>query len=149
MSRRLILDQELAGSPSEVFPFFGDAFNLERITPAFLRFRVLTPEPIVMGVGTLIEYRLRLHGIPIRWRTRISAWEPPIRFVDEQVSGPYRRWVHEHTFEATHRGTTLARDVIDYAAPGGRVVERLLVDRDVDRIFDHRRRVLAGLFPLS
>src|SRR5690242_15517200 len=83
----------------EAFAFYGDAHNLERITPPWLGFEVTTPGPIEMGVGTLIEYRLRLHRVPVRWRTRITAWEPPRRFVDTQVRGPYSLWEHTHTFE--------------------------------------------------
>lgn len=128
-----------------VFPFFADARNLERITPPFLRFRVLTPEPIEMGVGTLIDYRLRVHGLPLRWRSEITAWDPPHRFVDEQRRGPYRKWHHEHTFEPRDGGT-LAKDSVEYAVPGGALVDRLFVRRDVERIFAHRRRVLSELF---
>jgi ligand-binding SRPBCC domain-containing protein len=130
----------------EVFPFFADARNLERITPPWLRFRILTPGPIEMREGALIDYRLRIRGVPVRWRTRIAAWEPPYRFVDEQVRGPYRRWVHEHTFEATDGGT-LCRDRVRYAVPGGALVARALVRPDVERIFAYRRDVLTALFP--
>jgi ligand-binding SRPBCC domain-containing protein len=82
-------EQRVALPIDQAFAFYGDARNLERITPPLLRFEVTTPKPIEMGVGTLIEYRLRLHGVPVRWRTRIEAWEPPKRFVDVQVKGPY------------------------------------------------------------
>ena len=101
MSKPLTLDTELflPRPREEVFPFFADAFNLEAITPPFLRFKVTTEAPIEMQVGALIDYKLRLHGIPITWRTRIAAWEPPYRFVDEQLKGPYSLWRHEHTFE--------------------------------------------------
>src|SRR3954451_64976 len=91
-------EQILPGAPDEVFPFFADARNLEAITPPLLRFRVTTPEPIEMGAGTLLEYRLRIHGIPVRWRTLIEDWAPPHRFVDTQLRGPYARWHHTHTF---------------------------------------------------
>ena len=105
----------------EVFDFFADAFNLEAITPPWLNFSVKTPAPIAMETGTLIDYRLRLHGIPITWRTLISVWEPPFRFVDQQLRGPYRLWHHEHTFEELDGGT-LVRDTVDYAVPGGPLV---------------------------
>lgn len=129
----------------ELFEFFGDAMNLEAITPPWLRFHVETPRPIEMQPGTLIDYRLRLHLIPIRWRTEISAWEPPYRFVDRQLKGPYRLWVHEHTFEP-QRGGTLARDRVEYQVPGGWLAQTLLVRRDLRKIFAFRRQVLQQRF---
>ena len=129
----------------EVFEFFADAHNLETITPPMLRFEALTPAPIRMGAGTLIDYKLRLRGIPMRWRSEITAWEPPHRFVDEQRRGPYSMWVHEHTFEEKDGGT-LARDIVEYAVPGGALVNRLFVARDVRRIFEYRtERLLEEL----
>jgi ligand-binding SRPBCC domain-containing protein len=134
--------QRLPGRPpAQVFAFFADAFNLEAITPPWLSFRVITPGPIEMRAGALIEYRLRLHGVPVRWLTRIEAWEPGGRFVDVQVRGPYRLWHHTHTFEADGKGGTLVRDVVRYALPLGPVgdlAHRLFVARDLRRIFDHR-----------
>ncbi len=138
--------QGLPGSPEAVFPFFGDAGNLEAITPPFLRFRVLTPRPIAMHAGTLIEYRLRLHGIPIRWVTQILDWEPGVRFVDSQVKGPYAIWHHTHDFEPDAGGGTVMTDTVRYALPGGPVGElarRLVVARDLETIFDHRREAVA------
>jgi len=128
----------------EVFAFFADAGNLEAITPPWLGFEVLTPRPIAMRPGTLIDYRLRLRGVPLRWRTEISVWQPPHRFVDEQRRGPYREWVHEHTFTAVDGGT-LVRDRVRYRVPGGWLVHELFVRRDVERIFDYRRERLASL----
>jgi ligand-binding SRPBCC domain-containing protein len=142
-------DIRLARPIDEVFAFFADAHNLESITPTFLRFHVLTPAPIRMSPGTLIDYRLSLRGVPIRWRTRIESWEPPLRFVDLQLSGPYRLWHHEHTF-TTIPGGTLCCDRVRYAVPGGpgleRLVERYLVRRDVERIFEYRRARLIERF---
>lgn len=129
----------------EIFPFFADARNLEAITPPFLRFVVLTPAPIEMRAGTVIDYKLRIHGLPVRWRTLISAWEPPVRFVDEQVRGPYRQWIHEHTFEE-REGGTLMRDRVRYRVPGGALIDRLFVRRDVERIFAFRRDTLMRHF---
>jgi ligand-binding SRPBCC domain-containing protein len=129
------------------FELFGDAFNLERITPPWLNFRVVTPRPIDMREGTLLEYRLRLHGIPVRWRTRITAWEPPHRFVDEQVSGPYALWHHSHTFEVDGEATIVS-DRVRYRigfGPVGAVALRLFVRRDVERIFDYRREAMLEL----
>lgn len=129
----------------EVWPFFCDARNLERLTPSFLRFEVLTPEPIDMQKGTLIDYKLRIRGLPIRWRSEITAWEPQHRFVDEQRRGPYRCWIHEHTFEA--RGDeTIARDYVQYDHVGGSLVNRLMVGPDVGRIFAHREKMLRQIF---
>ena len=125
-----------------VFAFYGDAFNLERITPPLLRFEVTTPRPIEMGVGTLIEYRLKLHRVPVRWRTRIEAWEPPRRFVDVQVRGPYSLWEHTHTFEEDGPEATIIRDRVRYSIPFGplgQLADRLLVRRDLKQIFDYRR----------
>ena len=144
--RVLIREQRLPAGPDEVFPFFGDALNLERITPPWLGFRVVTPRPIDMRPGTLIEYRLRLHGLPLRWLTRIDVWEPPHRFVDRQLRGPYRHWRHEHTFASDGRGGTLMRDRVDYSLPLGPLgwlADLLLVRRDLARIFDHRAESVA------
>jgi ligand-binding SRPBCC domain-containing protein len=129
----------------EVFAFFADACNLQALTPDWLDFSILTPAPILMRPGALIDYRLRLHGFRIRWQTEITAWEPPHRFVDEQRRGPYRLWVHEHHFEARDGGAEV-RDIVRYAAPGGRLVEWLFVRRDVERIFQFRREKLLALF---
>lgn len=133
----------------EVFAFYADALNLERITPPWLRFRVITPGAIDMGPGTLIEYRLRLHGLPVRWLTRIETWDPGKRFVDEQLRGPYRVWHHTHEFEADGPAATVVRDRVRYALPFGPLGElarRAFVGRDLDRIFAHRQRAVAQYF---
>jgi hypothetical protein len=129
----------------EVFPFFADAANLETITPPWLRFSVTSPAPIEMRVGTLIAYRLKVHGIPLRWQSAITAWEPPFRFVDEQRRGPYRAWIHEHRFESNGAGT-LATDLVRYAVLGGSLIDRLFVRRDVEKIFVFRQEKLKELF---
>ena len=129
----------------EVFKFFADPRNLEKLTPPWLRFKVLDPDSIAMENGATINYRLRLRGIPLRWRSRIARWDPPRGFVDVQVRGPYRKWIHEHRFESS-RGGTLVSDRVDYAVLGGRLVNRLLVRRDLERIFDYRTAVLARIF---
>lgn len=131
----------------EVFAFFSDAHNLDRITPPWLRFRVLTPAPIALAAGTWIDYRLRLRGLPIRWRSEITVWEPPRRFVDEQRRGPYRRWRHEHCFE-TRDGGTWVGDRVRYAVAGGPLAPwlvRTLVQPDLQRVFAYRRRALQRL----
>jgi ligand-binding SRPBCC domain-containing protein len=142
---RLEATQFLPHPREIVFQFFADAYQLEAITPPWLRFVVLNPPPITMQVGLRIDYRLRLHGLRIRWQSAISAWEPPVRFVDEQLRGPYRRWHHEHRFEPIDGGT-LCRGVVDYEVPGGRFVDRLFVRRDLREIFRFRQHKLAELF---
>jgi ligand-binding SRPBCC domain-containing protein len=129
----------------EVFAFFSDAGNLDRLTPPWLRFEILTPRPIAMRPGALIDYRLRLRGIPIRWRSEITAWEPPFRFVDEQRRGPYRLWRHQHTF-AERDGGTVVGDRVEYAVWGGALVNKLFVERDVRAIFRYRQQTLQSLF---
>ena len=134
--------------PEEVFPFFADAANLDAITPPWLYFRIVTPPPIEMRAGALIDYRLRVRGLPIRWRTRINLWEPPHRFVDEQLRGPYKQWIHEHTFEQAEGGT-LARDHVSYAVPFDALLHRVFVRPDVERIFAHRSAELKKRFAAS
>jgi ligand-binding SRPBCC domain-containing protein len=145
---RLEAVQFLPQSREQLFEFFADAFQLQTITPAWLHFRVLTPPPIAITAGALIDYRLRLHGIPLRWRSCIRVWEPPWRFVDEQVRGPYRRWHHEHVLEEVAGGTRCI-DRVDYSVAGGRWVDWLLVRRDVQRIFTYRQQKLAERFGVS
>jgi len=142
---RLVAEVRLPRGRDEIFPFFADARNLDVLTPPWLDFQVLTEGEIPMVVGARIDYRLRLHGIPIRWQSEISAWEPPFRFVDEQRRGPYRFWHHEHTFEEED-GLTVARDVVHYDVPGGRLVNALFVEGDVRKIFGFRHRKMRELF---
>lgn len=130
----------------EVFEFFSDAHNLNELTPPWLDFHVVTPRPISMRAGQLIDYRLRLRFIPIRWQSEITVWDPPRRFVDEQRRGPYSRWHHEHCFEPEGNGTRVT-DRVHYKAPGGALIERLFVRRDVETIFNYRTRKLLELFP--
>jgi ligand-binding SRPBCC domain-containing protein len=141
----LTAEQTVARGRDDVFPFFADAANLQRITPPFLRFRILTPRPIEMRTGATIDYALRVHGLPMRWRSVITEWAPPFRFVDEQARGPYRRWRHEHAFHERD-GATVVRDRVEYRTPGGALVHRLFVERDVRRIFAYRMAVLDRLF---
>jgi ligand-binding SRPBCC domain-containing protein len=132
---------------SDVFAFFGDARNLEAITPDFLHFHIITPGPIAMARGTRIDYRLRLFGVPFGWTTLIDSFDPPQRFVDVQIRGPYRLWRHTHQFVATADGT-LVTDTVEYALPFGLLGElahAVFVHRSVERIFDHRRRRIAEL----
>lgn len=130
----------------EVFRFFAEARNLEALTPPWVGFEVLTPAPIMMARGTLIDYRIRVHGIPLRWRTEIAEWQPPHRFVDQQLSGPYTLWHHTHSFEERDGGT-LCRDRVRYRPRGGALVNWLFVRRDVERIFRFREERMKELFP--
>lgn len=139
-------EQTVRRSLEEVFGFFSDPRNLEALTPSWLRFRVQGSSTPVMAEGTTIDYRLRVHGLPLRWRSRISCWEPPFEFVDEQVRGPYRSWVHRHSFRETEGGV-LVRDQVDYSVLGGALIHGLFVRRDLERIFDHRRESLASALP--
>lgn len=141
----LHVEQSLPAPVTEVFDFFADAFQLEAITPSWLRFQIVTAGPIVMRPGLLIDYRLRLHGWPIAWRSEISVWDPPRRFVDRQLRGPYRLWHHEHTF-AEQNGRTLVVDHIHYRVPGGRLINAWLVEPDLRRIFEFRQEVLRQRF---
>jgi ligand-binding SRPBCC domain-containing protein len=130
----------------EVCGFFADITNLQRITPPELRFRIVTPLPVEMRQGARIDFRLSLFGLPFGWHTEISCWEPPYRFVDHQLAGPYRRWVHLHEFEA-ERGGTRMRDTVDYVLPLGwlGLAGLPLVRRELDRIFDFREATIARL----
>ncbi len=123
------------------FDFYGDAANLEPLTPPWLNFEVMTPGPLAFQPGTLLDYKLRLHGVPIRWQTRIEIWEPPLRFVDTQARGPYSLWEHTHMFEKGGEQATLIHDRVRYEiplGPLGRLAHGLFVRRDLERIFDYR-----------
>jgi ligand-binding SRPBCC domain-containing protein len=141
-------EQVLPGTLGEVFPFFADARNLEAITPPLLKFEVVTPGEIPMRVGALIQYRLTLRGIGINWLTSIQEWDPPHRFVDQQVRGPYALWHHTHDFAPApgDPGSTLMRDTVRYAIGfgwAGAVAARAFVHRDVAAIFDFRREAVV------
>ncbi|MEO7042257.1 MAG: SRPBCC family protein [Gemmatimonadaceae bacterium] len=131
---------------AEVFAFFSDAANLERITPPELRFELTTPTPIEMKVGSLIDYRLRLFGVSFGWRTRIADWEPGVKFVDEQLKGPYAEWIHTHSFRADANGTWVG-DNVQYRLPLFPLSEIALpiVKLQLHRIFKYRTRKIAEL----
>jgi ligand-binding SRPBCC domain-containing protein len=146
---RLERQQFVPRPRDEVFAFFAEAQNLEMLTPAFLNFRILTPQPLDMRSGTLIDYRIRLGGIPMRWRTRIEMFDAPLRFVDVQLSGPYRYWHHLHEFQAAPGGT-LVMDRVTYSLPFGflgALAHWLFVRHALKRIFDYRQQRLAEVFP--
>ena len=148
MSEHILEWKTAIPAPREVvFAFFSDAANLERLTPPSLGFRILTRPPIAMAEGTLIDYAIRLHGIPMRWRTRICNWDPPAGFIDEQIKGPYRKWVHQHTFEETLSGTIMA-DRVCYAllfAPLGEVAFPLVCSK-LQKIFAFREKAILRIF---
>ena len=127
----------------EVFAFFADAANLERLTPPWLHFRILNPH-IVIARGVLIDYRLKIHGVPLRWQSEISRWDPPRTFVDEQRKGPYRRWAHTHTFEE-ERGGTRVGDSVEFEVPFEWIAGRFVM-RDVQAIFTFREQALSTIF---
>jgi ligand-binding SRPBCC domain-containing protein len=130
---------------AQVFNFFADPANLDRLTPPWLHFKILTPPTVQIRRGTLLDYRLRLHGIPMRWQSEIRVWNPSALFIDCQTKGPYSLWIHRHRF-LQKNGGTLVRDEIDYAVPGGKLVQRLLVAPDIERIFQFRHKILQDIF---
>jgi ligand-binding SRPBCC domain-containing protein len=138
--------QRLAAPLERAFELYSEARNLERITPPWLGFRVTTPGAIEMREGALIEYRLKLHGVPVRWRTRIAAWEPPLRFVDVQLRGPYALWEHTHTFARVGERSVEIADRVRYAlplGPLGEIAHAAFVERDLRKIFDYRAPAVA------
>ena len=139
-------EQLLEHPIEEVFRFFASAGNLDLLTPPWLGFNILTPLPIEMAVGTVIEYRIRLRGIPLIWTSEITEWRPPLSFCDEQKRGPYRFWIHRHTFEERPDGT-LVTDHVEYGVLGGAPVNRLFVAGELRRICAYRRERLSELFP--
>lgn len=141
-------EQWLPRDVKEVFTFFSDARNLDLITPPWLNFQVLTPGPIEMKPGALIDYRLKVRWIPLSWRTEILEWEPPRRFVDLQVRGPYKLWRHEHTFDPGEGGTWI-RDRVEYAVPGWilePMVHCMFVGPDIRKIFEYRKKKIEEIF---
>jgi len=129
------------------FDLYADSRNLEPMTPPWLHFRLTSRGPVRMEAGALLEYSLRLHGVPIRWITRIETWSPPTGFVDTQAKGPYSLWEHTHAFEEAD-GATLIHDRVRYAiplGPLGAIAHRLFVRRDLKRIFDYRAQAFASL----
>jgi ligand-binding SRPBCC domain-containing protein len=146
---RAFSDEIWIAQPREkVFEFFSNAANLDAITPAWLDFKIITPMPVEMHAGTLLEYRLKLKGIPIRWLTEIMEWDPPRRFVDRQLKGPYRKWIHTHMFEVKDGGT-MVKDQVLYEIPGWifePLMHRFFVGPDIKRIFEHRHKELKKRF---
>ncbi|MGA0333450.1 MAG: SRPBCC family protein [Kiritimatiellia bacterium] len=132
----------------EVFAFFSRPENLQRLTPSQLQFQILTPDPIVMREGVQLDYKLKVHNIPLRWTSLISNWNPPHEFTDKQLKGPYKVWVHSHRFRTEGNGTQVD-DHIQFRAPGGKLLEKLIVQRDLASIFNYRQKILSEIFGLS
>jgi ligand-binding SRPBCC domain-containing protein len=133
----------------EVFQFFSKAENLNLLTPPELEFKILTPLPIKMGVGTLIDYRIKLNGIPFNWKTEISKWKENECFEDQQLKGPYRIWHHTHAFKAVAGGTEMT-DTVKYLSPGWflePIIQALFIKKKVEAIFDYRNNKLKEIFP--
>lgn len=140
--------QRVEVSAERAFAVFGDALNLEPMTPPWLHFELTSPEKVEIGAGALLDYRMRLHGVPIKWRTLIETWEPPFRFQDRQLRGPYKLWEHTHLFEPVGENACVVHDKVHYAiplGPLGRLARVLFVRRDLERIFDFRRDAFAEL----
>lgn len=138
----------IAAPIESVFSFFSKAENLDRITPPWLHFKILTLLPVEMGEGTLLDYQLKLHGIPVRWQTQITNWNPPFQFVDVQLRGPYRKWVHTHTFTSQNNGT-LVKDSVEYAVSGfflEPLIHKYFIEPDLTRIFEYRQKQLTKIF---
>ena len=132
----------------EIFPFFAEAKNLEKITPPHLRFHIVGMNTETINKGTLIDYKLQLYGVPFKWKTKISEFEPNKMFIDEQLKGPYSKWVHLHTFEQINGGTLL-KDLVHYRIPMGALGKILLgrfIRKDIEKIFNYRKSVIAELF---
>ncbi|MBT3227252.1 MAG: SRPBCC family protein [Deltaproteobacteria bacterium] len=129
-----------------VFDFFSDAGNLERITPPELRFRIVTLQPIQIRQNTRIDYQLRLYGIPFSWQTEITFWNPPHKFIDSQIRGPYRSWIHTHHFQEADGGT-LMHDRVEYKLPFSPFGELLfpLIQRQIKRIFSYRKTAILQI----
>lgn len=140
-----ITEETLLDAPlEEVFEFFSKAENLAKLTPSTLGFHILTPLPIDMKKGTLIDYNLKIRGVPVTWRTEITVWEPNVRFVDSQLKGPYAQWIHEHRFAAEGNQTRMW-DKVDYALPFGilgEIAHAIYVKREVEGIFAFRQKAM-------
>jgi ligand-binding SRPBCC domain-containing protein len=144
LERKQIIERPLR----EVFDFFADAGNLEKITPPELNFHITTPQPIDIRKGALIDYELKLRGIPIRWKTEITQWNPPFDFVDTALKSPYKQWIHLHTFEEGEAGETIMRDRVRYRLPLEPLgdIAHFYVKKELKYIFDYRYKVIKEIF---
>lgn len=133
----------------EVFDFFADALNLERITPPELNFKIISTQPIDIKKGAFIDYKLKLRGIPITWKTEITQWNPPHDFVDTALKSPYKQWIHLHTFEENEKGETIMRDKVRYRLPLEPLgdLAHWYVKKELEYIFDYRYKIIEEIFP--
>jgi len=144
LHRQAVIAQPLG----KVFEFFSKAENLELLTPSWLKFKILTPLPIKMVKGVLIDYQIKLIGLPMNWKTEISEWQPPHFFIDTQLKGPYTKWVHKHHFKEVEKGTEIT-DIVNYQLPGGLLApaaHSLIVKHQLKSIFDFRTRIIKEYF---
>lgn len=149
MAEHILERKQIVKRPrAEVFEFFADAGNLERITPPELNFQIITPQPIDIKKGALIDYRLKLRGIPITWKTEITQWNPPHDFVDTALKSPYKQWIHLHTFEDGEAGETIMRDIVRYRLPLEPLgdIAHFYVKKELAYIFDYRYKVIEEIF---
>jgi ligand-binding SRPBCC domain-containing protein len=147
-SHILIRNTNINEKIENVFDFFSKAENLNKITPPVLGFKIITPLPVEMKKGSIIDYKIKLNGIPFRWRTEITKWDPPYLFEDTQIKGPYKMWIHEHRFEEKN-GVTFMTDTVNYLSPGGIfefIPHKLIVKKKVEFIFDYREKIFDELF---
>ena len=149
MSEHILERKQIIERPrEEVFEFFADAGNLQRITPPELKFHILTPQPIDIKKGTLIDYQLKLRGIPITWKTEITEWNPPFDFVDTALKSPYKQWIHRHRFTVGERGETVMEDIVRYRLPLEPIgdLAHFYVKKELNYIFDFRRKTVEKIF---
>lgn len=146
---RIISRETFVNKPiDEVFAFFAKAENLNIITPPELNFKIITPMPIDMKKGTLIDYKIKLNGISFKWKTEITDWSPPYVFVDTQIKGPYKVWIHEHIF-VSQGSSTIVKDIVSYLPPGWLlepVIHKLAVKKKLEHIFDYRMEKIKSIF---
>ena len=150
MAEHILESRQIVERPrEEVFNFFADAANLERITPPELNFKIISAQPIDIKRGALIDYKLNLRGIPITWKTEITQWNPPHDFVDTALTSPYKQWIHLHTFETGGDGETIMKDLVRYRLPFEPLgdLAHWYVRRELKYIFDYRRKTIEEIFP--
>jgi ligand-binding SRPBCC domain-containing protein len=149
MAEHILEREQIIQKPlTEIFEFFAEAGNLERITPPELKFHIITPQPIEIKKGTLIDYTLKLRGIPITWRTEITEWNPPFSFTDTALNSPYKQWIHLHTFETGKRGETIMKDLVRYRLPFEPLgdLAHFFVKKELKYIFDYRYQAVEEIF---